>query len=197
MITESSYVYSYCQPLTLFGPAVCGAPYVNWKIAKDLQPPPGWKTKGFSGHVGNFRFCGNGWNAYARWDEQGQLYAKMKGAGRATVNYRDCWKEGFVGLYLNGKQLDKSPENNGHVRTYRCSACVTCDVLLRTATQEALIATPELRSFDFKDGDVLMFKDEGANSVLHIESILYQCAGTMLSRITSGLGDIATQMFVS
>ena len=70
--------------------------------------------------------------------------------------------------------------------------CVTFDV--STSTQETLTVTLELRSFDFKDGDMLMFKDEGANGVLHIESISYQCTGTVLSRIKFGLGDIGANM---
>ena len=39
-------------------------------------------------------------------------------------------------------------------------------------------------SFNFKDGDKLMFKDEGKNAVIHIESIQYYCpktTGRMLS----------------
>ena len=33
--------------------------------------------------------------------------------------------------------------------------------------------------FDFQNGDVLVFKDEGANAVIHIESITYECSGTV------------------
>ena len=44
--------------------------------------------------------------------------------------------------------------------------------------------TSSSRSFNFKDGDVLMFMDEGDNGVLHIASIAYQCGGLLLSEST-------------
>ena len=40
-------------------------------------------------------------------------------------------------------------------------------------------------SFDFKDGDVLMFKDEGANSVVQILDIQYQCGSGKNRRLRS------------
>lgn len=43
--------------------------------------------------------------------------------------------------------------------------------------------TLESRSFEFKNGDVLMFKDEGSNGVIHIESITYQCIGAKCTQI--------------
>ena len=39
---------------------------------------------------------------------------------------------------------------------------------------------PHLISFDFNDGDELMFKDEGDNAVIHIDSITYDCSGNVL-----------------
>ena len=106
-----------CVPLA---PAACGAPTVDWKtVADGPKAPPGWTTGGFNGNVGNQRKCGNGWNAYATGGNQGRLYAKMKGSGQATVRYRDCWSEGFVGLYLNGVKKDQTGNKNGQLRTYR------------------------------------------------------------------------------
>ena len=34
-------------------------------------------------------------------------------------------------------------------------------------------------SFDFNGGDELMFKDEGSDAAVHIESITYECDGTV------------------
>ena len=100
--------------------AKCGAPPVDWAHASDAKAPVGWHVVGFNGNVGNGRKCKNGWNAYANGSNQGQLYATMKGSGIATVQYRDCWSEGFVGLYVNGLKMDQSSTNDGKLQTYRC-----------------------------------------------------------------------------
>ena len=107
-----------CSPSNV---AKCGAPPVDWANVLDAKAPSGWHAQGFFGHVSDLRLCGNGWNAYAFLGDQGQLYATMIGSGRATVQYRDCWSEGFVGLYLNGLKIDQSSTNDGKLRTYRCT----------------------------------------------------------------------------
>lgn len=127
----------------------CGAPQVDWAAVTDgPTAPPGWVTRGFNGNVGNSRGCASGWNAYANGGHQGELVATLKGEGRATVQYADCWKEGHVVLYLNGVRKDQTQDGTGAVKTY---------------------------SFDFQNGDKLMFKDEGRNAVIHIKSITYAC----------------------
>ena len=40
-----------------------------------------------------------------------------------------------------------------------------------------VLVAMHVSSFNFKDGDKLMFKDEGKNSVIHIASIQYFCGG--------------------
>lgn len=97
----------------------CGAPKVDWKNVEDLKAPKGWTNLGLTGTAGDSKNCADGWNGYARLKAQGQLFATMKGYGRATVKYSDCYGEGFAALHLNGKQLDKSPKNTGEVRTFR------------------------------------------------------------------------------
>jgi hypothetical protein len=130
-------------------PGRCGAPDVNWAtVTKGPTAPPGWTTSGFNGNVGNDKGCANGWNAYANGANQGSLVGTLEGNGRATVVYADCWKEGFVGLYVNGVKKDQTADSTGAVKTY---------------------------SFDFSDGDKLMFKDEGRNAVVWIKSITYDC----------------------
>ena len=92
---------------------------MDWKNSEDAVAPFGWTAKGFAGHVGDMRKCAGGWNAYAPGQSQGQLYTRLKGFGRATVKYRDCWSQGFIGVYLNGKQIDESSTNSGEQRTFR------------------------------------------------------------------------------
>ena len=99
--------------------ATCGGPVVDWMKVPDKVAPTGWQAIGFSGHVGNQKLCGNGWNGYAGGANQAQLITTLKGQGRATVEYRDCWKQGFVGLYLNGKKIDVTDTNNGALRIFR------------------------------------------------------------------------------
>ena len=97
----------------------CGTPPVDWQTAEDAKAPNGWAVWNFQEHAGNLRSCANGWNAYAYLQDRGQLYATMKGYGRATVKYRDCWGEGFVSLFLNGRQIDKSTSYSSDLRTFR------------------------------------------------------------------------------
>ena len=95
---------------------------MDWANVLDAKAPAGWHAQGFYVEgVSDQKLCGNGWNAYAGQNKQGQLYATMIGSGRATVQYRDCWSEGFVGLYLNGLKIDQSSTNDGKLRTYRCT----------------------------------------------------------------------------
>ena len=107
----------------------CGAPHVDWENAEDSKAPEGWTNLGLTNDAGNRKSCARGWNGYARLKEQGQLYATMKGSGRATVEYRDCLAQGFASLYLNGKLLDKTEENNGKLQTFRLTRLVNSIVV--------------------------------------------------------------------
>lgn len=121
--------------------------------------------------------CANGWNAYGVRELQGQLYATMKGYGRATVKYRDCYGQGFIGLYLNGIKIDNTPKKTTQLRTYRCSASMSLHVSSLSQTRNNFLLPPAPRSFDFKNYDVVMFKDE-SGSIINVQSITYQCTGT-------------------
>ena len=116
------------QTIASFIRAECGAPPVDWQNVEDSKAPEGWATAHLTSNIGNFKYCANGWNAYARMQTQGELYVTMEGYGYATVTYRDCWGDGFVGLYLNGNLIDKSPENNGNQRTYRYPWRLICTI---------------------------------------------------------------------
>ena len=99
----------------------CGAPPVDWEKAQDSKTPKGWTNMGLENRVDDYANCASRWNGFSNGNVEGQLYATMKGSGRATVEYKDCLGKGFVALYLNGKQIDKSPESSGELRTFRCS----------------------------------------------------------------------------
>ena len=49
--------------------------------------------------------------------------------------------------------------------------------MFKCKVRDTFLRTLSPRSFGFRNGDVLMFMDEGDNGVLHIESITYQCKG--------------------
>ena len=99
---------------------------MDWQTAADNTAPEGWSIAGFSGTVGNQRNCAGGWNAYANSGNQGELTTTMVGFGRATVVYRDCWSEGFVGLYVNGALVDQTEENNAVQKTFRWWSASVC-----------------------------------------------------------------------
>ena len=97
---------------------------MDWQTAPDGTAPEGWKIWNLDEHAADLRNCGNGWNGYAFMQDKGQLYAKMKGHGIATIKYRDCWGEGFAGVYLDGRRIDKSATGTGELRIFRCAACI-------------------------------------------------------------------------
>ena len=83
--------------------------------------PAGWKATGFTGNLGDYQKCKDGWNGYATLGNKGQLKASLKGSGVATVVYGACMGEGFASLYVNGVKEDQSESKTGNPRTYRCS----------------------------------------------------------------------------
>ena len=105
---------------------------MNWQTAADSTAPEGWKISGFDDNVGDKRQCKDGWNAFARDENQGTLSAKMKGTGIVKAKYRDCWSEGHATVYLNGTQKDQSGDKTGAFQTTRCSGRVTFHVPLRS-----------------------------------------------------------------
>ena len=101
--------------------APCGAPDVDWKKVQKGATPPGWQSNGFSSRSQDHKDqCKNGWTGFADGGAQGELFAKMKASGTATVKYRDCNAGGFIGLYVNGVQIDKTV-NKAQQKTFRYS----------------------------------------------------------------------------
>ena len=101
---------------------------MDWQNAQDSQTPEGWTNVGLDNRVDDHVNCVDRWNGFSSSDAQGQLYATMKGSGRATVKYKDCLGQGFATLYLNGKQLDKSETNSGKLRMFRSLQCTRYNV---------------------------------------------------------------------
>ena len=102
---------------------------VNWQDVQDRAAPNGWMATGFNRGIGDGRECANGWTAFATAEDQGEMWTILQGSGRATVKYRDCWGEGFVGLYVNGEKKDQTEENNSVQRTYRwCSGIAPLNI---------------------------------------------------------------------
>ena len=97
----------------------CGAAKVDWKNAVGPEAPDGWSAEGFLGMVTG-RDCKGAWRAFADADAQGKLFGTLRGSGRATVTYKDCWSSGFVGLYVNGAKKDQTETNSGAQKIFRC-----------------------------------------------------------------------------
>ena len=98
------------------------------------------------------RRCGNGkaWYGWNSGSSVGSLSAQLTGSGSAYLGYGNCWNSGVVKVYLNGKEIDSAPPN----------------------TPKKFVA------FYFKDGAKLEIKDEGRNSVVHINYLLIlKCKG--------------------
>lgn len=114
--------------------------------------PEGWEAAGFNGNVGGLRACTDGWNAYANLADQGSLSTTLVGAGQLVVTYKDCWGEGFVGMYINDVKIDQTVAND---QSYPVKTI----------------------SVTFHDGDELAFRDEGDNAVVWIGSIDTICSG--------------------
>ena len=85
-------------------------------------------------------------------DDVGTLSSPaLKGAGKATVEFGNCWNAGKVKLYLNDELIDTAVPNSPH----------------GPATQT--------KTFTFVAGDVVKIKDEDGNSVINLKSFSIDC----------------------
>ena len=76
----------------------------------------------------------------------GSVRASLRGSGVADLDFGNCWTSGVVRVYLNEKEVASAKEN-----------------------------TPSKNiSFNFLDGDVLKLQDEGGNSVIVLNRILFR-----------------------
>jgi len=126
------------------------------------QVPTGWKVvQGFSSNVQDKKNCGNGWNGYKNGGGMGALGTTLQGSGTATLRYGDCWGAGTTVLYKNGKKIDQAPKT---IKSF---------------------------TFDFVTGDKIKLRDEGANAVLWLGSLTFQCKPALLEASSTG-----TEQFV-
>ena len=93
-------------------------------------------------------FCGtsNNWYGWSTLKKVGKLSAVLKGSGKLTLNFGNCWHLGIVAVYL-----DKQLMAVAHPRTKK-----------------------EV-SLSFKEGSLLEIKDEGLGSVIQLNSITFEC----------------------
>ena len=77
----------------------------------------------------------------------GSVSTTLTSSGRAEMSFGNCWNSGIVKVYLNGIVIATAGPNSQNLVT-----------------------------FDFQVGDVLKLRDEGANSVIQINSFnILQC----------------------
>ena len=93
-------------------------------------------------------FCGTGnnWYGWSDLKKVGTLSTVLKGSGKLTLNFGNCWHLGIVAVYLN-KQL----------------------------MAVAHPKTKKEVSLSFKQGALLEIKDEGLGSVIQLNSITFEC----------------------
>ena len=90
-----------------------------------------------------------GWSAHS---SVGTLSTILKGSGEVTVDFGNCWwLDGNVNVYLDS-------------------------VLMATAPAGAQSV---VKSFAFTNGSMLKIKDEGGNAVVGLNSIKFNCDGTL------------------
>jgi len=86
--------------------------------------------------------CAGGWFGWSGGNRVGSLSTSLHGSGLCTLTFANCWNAGTVRVYVHGKKVaGASPRKTRQT------------------------------SFSFKDGDKLVLRDEGANSVIQLKSI--------------------------
>ena len=92
--------------------------------------------------------CSQGkWHGWSGHADVGTLSTTLKGSGFVTVDFGNCWDQGVVKLYLDDKVI-----STAHVGDKRV-----------------------VNTFFFTSNSVLKLKDEGANSVVALNSIAFDC----------------------
>jgi len=87
------------------------------------------------------------WFGWSSSTSVGTLSATLLGTGTATINFGNCWNQGIVRFYKNDQKLASAPVGRKSV-TFQ---------------------------FDYTNGDVIKLKDEGANSVISLNSLSFAC----------------------
>ena len=92
-----------------------------------------------------------GWSAYNSSIKVGTLSAILKGNGKVTIDFGNCWNSGVVRVYLDSQLMAQAAINTNSV----------------------------IKTFSYRHGSKLEIKDEGANSVIRLNSIKFECSGKM------------------
>jgi len=100
--------------------------------------------------------CGSETNEVENWygwksgASAGTISTILKGSGNLTIDFGNCWSEGEVKVYLDSKLMAAAPKLTKHV----------------------------VKKFSFNQGALLEIKDEGANSIIRLNSITFECSAT-------------------
>ena len=122
---------------------------------------PGWNIDVSNGkwqypaHEKVYEACGKGqaWYGWSSSADVGSISTILKGNGRAKLNFGNCWDTGIVKVYLNDIEIG-SADNN--------------------------VPSKDIE-FDFQQGNVLMLRDEGPNSVIQLNSLeVIECKGSTI-----------------
>ena len=93
-------------------------------------------------------FCGtsNNWYGWSTLKKEGTLSTVIKGSGKLTLNFGNCWHLGRVAVYLDKQLMAVAyPKSKKEISLY------------------------------FKQGSLLEIKDEGLGSVIQLNSITFEC----------------------
>ena len=95
--------------------------------------------------------CGteNNWYGWSGGNKVGILSTVLKGAGSLTLDFGNCWDIGEVKVYLDSILMASAPKHTNSM----------------------------IETFPFKEGSLLEIKDEGANSVIRLNSITFDYSG--------------------
>ena len=92
---------------------------------------------------------GTNWFGYSGGTKVGTVSTRLQGSGEATLDFGNCWPDyGVVKVYVNDKVVASAQRN----------------------TPSKTVA------FNFHDGDILKFRDEGQNSVIAINDVTFRCS---------------------
>ena len=89
------------------------------------------------------------WYGWGTSGQVGTISTVLKGSGKLTIDFGNCYKQGEVKVYLDSKLMAAAKKNTNNV----------------------------VKTFSFNQGSLLEIKDEGPNSVIRLNSITFECTG--------------------
>ena len=133
---------------------VCADATLGDLTSKTIMEANGWKVNVGSSFNPTYAKCAgtSTWYGYSSGSTVGSVAASLKGTGRATLNFGNCFTSGKVIVYLNNKEISRANANQNAIEIV----------------------------FNFSEGDVLRIDEEWdgvRGGIIKLNSFVVSCSG--------------------